>query len=208
MASSSKPDKTQKVLALCGIAAPILFTILVAVASALRPGYSQVAQYISELGQVGTSNAFIQDANFVVTGVLLIAFFVGLYRSIGPGSVSKIALGLLLVFPVAMVLAGTIFPLPSPIHFAIAAPAFILLVVAIFPFWRALTKDSQWQGYARYTLATGVVSVGLLLFLIATSQAALAAYAGLGQRLFIAPIFVWFEVLAARLFVLSGRPTA
>ena len=67
MTLPSQPNTVQKVFALCGTAAPILFTILVIVESFLRPSYSQVAQYISELWQEGTPYAFLQDANFVVT---------------------------------------------------------------------------------------------------------------------------------------------
>ncbi len=202
----ARPDTTQKVLALCGIAAPILFTILVIAAGLLRPGYSQAAQAISDLGQVGTSNAIIQQTNFVVTGLLLIAFVVGLTRGISQGKGSGLDLALLLVFPVVLVLVGTIFPLPNPVHAPLSIAGFIVMIIAIFVVSRGLRTDSQWQGYASYSLATGVVLVGLLLVIIATGQGVLAPYFGVLQRLFVAPIFLWIEVLAIRLFVLSSRP--
>lgn len=47
-----------------GIIAPILFTFLVAVESILRQGYSQISNYVSELG-VG-SYAIIQNTNFII----------------------------------------------------------------------------------------------------------------------------------------------
>jgi len=191
---------------LCGIVAPILFTILVFVEGLLRPGYSQVAQAISELGQVGTPNAILQDANFVVTGFLLISFVVGLYRGIGRGRSATLGLALLLVFPVVLVLVGTIFPLPNPVHAPLSVAGFVVLLVSIFVLSIALRKDNRWKGYASYSLGTGVVSVGLLLIIIATGQGVLAPWFGLMQRLFLAPAFLWIEALAIKLLALSSRP--
>src|SRR6266516_2158292 len=54
------------------IIAPILFTISVIVESVLRSGYSQIYNYISELG-VGPY-AIIQIASFIVFGLLLLVF--------------------------------------------------------------------------------------------------------------------------------------
>ena len=62
------PNK-QRLFALCGVVAPILFTLVVIAAGLLRPGYSQTQNFISDLG-VG-SYAVIQNANFVVFGVAI-----------------------------------------------------------------------------------------------------------------------------------------
>lgn len=40
----------QRIFALCGIVAPILFTLLVIVASLIRPEYSQTHNFVSDLG--------------------------------------------------------------------------------------------------------------------------------------------------------------
>jgi hypothetical membrane protein len=197
----------QKAFALSGIAGPILFTILVIVEGLLRPGYSQVAQLISELGQVGTPNAILQDANFVATGLLLTAFAAGLYRGIGRGRFVTLGIALFLVFPGVMVLVGTLFPLPDPVHGPLSIAGFIVLIVAVFVVSFGLRKDDRWKRLASYSLGTGVVLVGLLLLIIATGQGVLASYFGLLERLFIVPVFLWIEVLAIRLLALSSRPT-
>jgi hypothetical membrane protein len=54
----------QRLFAFCGIVAPILFTLLVVVASLLRPGYSQTHNFVSDLG-VGPY-AIIQNAKFII----------------------------------------------------------------------------------------------------------------------------------------------
>src|SRR5713101_6969529 len=102
--STAQPSNSQKLFALSGIIAPLLFGGLLFVEGLLRPGYSHVTQAISELGQVGTPYAVIQDANFVLTGLLILLFVVGLRRRISQGRASKVGIGLLFVFPVVLVL--------------------------------------------------------------------------------------------------------
>ena len=68
--SAAQPSNSRKLYALSGIIAPLLFGGLLFVEGLLRPGYSHVTQAISELGQVGTPYAEIQDANFVLTGLM------------------------------------------------------------------------------------------------------------------------------------------
>src|SRR2546427_12078634 len=68
------------------------------VASLLRPGYDQLTQYGSELatGQDST----IMNANFVITGSLIIIFFLGLFTHIHAGKWPAIGAMLLGVFGV------------------------------------------------------------------------------------------------------------
>lgn len=69
-------QKRQQIFALCGIIAPILFTLLVIVESILRPGYSQTYNFVSDLG--AGFNAIIQNINFVIFGLLSLGFALGL----------------------------------------------------------------------------------------------------------------------------------
>jgi hypothetical membrane protein len=200
-------------LALCGMIAPILFVIIILVAGLLRPGYSQIAQTMSELGQVGTPNALLQDANFAIFGLLVFLFAVGLHRGINQGRGSKLAPAALLVAAVTIFLQGTAFPLPltyqsNPIgaigHSAAGITEFIALIFAILVFSRRLKRESQWQGYAFYSLATGVVLI--VLFLFVNSQSISGPWFGLFQRLLFVPYLLWVEVIAIRLYALSHRP--
>ena len=70
-----------------GVAAPPLFTVVTLTEATERPGYSLSRDLISELSL--TSGGWIQIANFVITGLLLIAFAAGLRASAqgGPGRV-------------------------------------------------------------------------------------------------------------------------
>jgi len=108
--SGNRPDSTQRLLAICGITGPILYTIVVIVLGLLRPDYDHVMQSMSELGEVGSSNAIIMNtAGFALLGVLMIAFAFGLHRDISGGNGSKIGPALVALSGTALVITG-IFP--------------------------------------------------------------------------------------------------
>ena len=51
-----------RILALGGIAGPVLFTTVVVLAAALRPGYSHYEAVISALGETGGPHALLMNA--------------------------------------------------------------------------------------------------------------------------------------------------
>lgn len=54
-----------------GIFGPVVFTIVVIVAAAMRQGYSHRQNFISELGATGSQNAVLMNyAGFVLGGLL------------------------------------------------------------------------------------------------------------------------------------------
>src|SRR5258707_939540 len=86
--------------AFAGVGGPILFVLVFTLAGFLRPGYSPLSQAVSDLG-VGP-NAWLQNANFVVFGLLLIAFAIGFYQ----GMRSVISRGWLVACLVLLMLSG------------------------------------------------------------------------------------------------------
>src|ERR1041385_98102 len=59
----------------CGIISPVLWLACIAAAGALRPGFSHVTQYISELGERGsTTEALMRHGAFCFTGYLYLCF--------------------------------------------------------------------------------------------------------------------------------------
>ncbi len=89
------------------MAAPPVMVSLWAFASALRPGYDQLTQKGSELGT--GANSLVMNANFVVTGLLILIFCFGLLRNIDAGKWSQVGLIFLAIAGVGEVATG-IFP--------------------------------------------------------------------------------------------------
>ena len=68
------------VLASAGIAAPVIFTVVAIVHSLLREDHSLVALPIRAL--VVEPSGWVQDVNFVICGVLFLAYPIGLHLEV------------------------------------------------------------------------------------------------------------------------------
>jgi hypothetical membrane protein len=197
---------------------PIVFTGLVAVGSILRPGYSQIAKEVSDLG-VGPYSG-IMNANFILCGVLGIIFALGVGAAISSsdrqaGRRVQLALevfgagvilaGVTLVLSGAMVGSFVIPEIPAYYaHTTASLIAFLAIIVAQFLTWRAVKGSERgvWGRYARYSLFSGAVSIVLLSVFLSTS---FGPYQGLTERMFIAVQLVWVEVMALKLRSLTPK---
>ena len=194
--------------ALCGIVAPILFTILVIVESLLRPGYSQIFNDVSDLG-IGPYS-IIQNINFIIFGLLSIGFAMGLGANLSHRA-GKATKWLVVVFGVCIILAGvTLFSVGANVTYAkdviahglVSAIAFLVIIVAQFTAWHALrnSENSIWGSYRIFSLIMGLMSIFTLLLL---SYTQFSPYHGATERLFIAMWMIWIEVTGIKLYSLT-----
>jgi hypothetical membrane protein len=194
----------QRLFAFCGIVAPILFTLLVVVASLLRPGYSQTHNFVSDLG-VGPY-AIIQNANFIIFGLLSIGFAFGLRDGLPAphGRALKAGVWLVIIFGFGTVFAG-VFPknyLSGGLHNLASSAAFLSIIAAQLLIWRGLKSEDNavWGRYRTYSLISGLVSLILLPFSFSTD------FPGATQRIFIVVLWIWIEVTGLKLYSLTKTP--
>jgi hypothetical membrane protein len=64
----------RRILFAFGIAAPLLYVLIVVAGGALRPGYSHLSMAVSELTETGAPNKLFLDIAFIVYNALLIVF--------------------------------------------------------------------------------------------------------------------------------------
>jgi hypothetical membrane protein len=77
----------RKWLGLGGMFAPLVFVGAVVLTAAGRPEYRHATQAISELGEVGASQAALMNyGGFLLYGILIVGLAVGLHRSIRQGA--------------------------------------------------------------------------------------------------------------------------
>jgi hypothetical membrane protein len=191
-----------------GIVAPILFVLLVIVASLLRPDYSQFHNFVSDLG-VGP-HAIIQNANFVVFGLLSIGFAIGLRSGLpAPGKRAlKACVWLVIIFGFGILFAG-VFPenyLSGGPHTTASAIAFLSIIAAQLLIWRGLRSEDNavWGRYRTYSLISGSLSV-ILLVLLQVAISTSGTYQGVAQRAFLAVPWIWIEVTGLKLYSLIKK---
>ena len=200
---------TARAAALAGMVGPVLFAATLLALSVIeyhfmleigwRPLADPAGAWPSglALGPYG----WIQTANFILSGVLLMLFAAGLHLETKDGRGSWMGSASLSVAGAAMALMGfDTDPIrrtgPRTLHGLIHDLAFALfvaaLLAALFLLWWRFREDAPWRDRAHYTLATGVVAALLLLL------------PGVAYYLFIGVVLVWFEATALRLWRLSG----
>lgn len=182
---------------------------------AVRPDYSNLSSAVSEIGAVGVRYSVVGQGTFVIHGVLLIAFALGLSRDLW-GSYAKLG-------PISLILIGTsslaagIFPLDTAhpeaftnlAHGLFTLPGNLASVAAPFLVARRMRHDVRWQGYDSYSLVTGVLLVVLyLLPLLAiitnTAPAWFLENTALAGRAYHGILSLWVVVIALQLYRLTA----
>jgi hypothetical membrane protein len=194
-----------RALASAGIAGPVLFTAGFLGQELFRiEEYSPIAEPVSAL-EAGP-NGWLQQVNFVVLGVLTIAFALGLHRGIrgtprgfaGPALLAVSGVGALLaaVFPLREDAAGVTYD-PGG-HGVSGVTFFLSSAVGLVLLSGRLSTDSRWRGLAGYTLACGLAAVAgfvVLGGLAIPDGAPLHAWAGLAQRIVVLTVLFPCRVL-------------
>jgi hypothetical membrane protein len=193
---------------LCGIFAPVLWASSIALCGSLRPGYSHVTQYISELGERGSSTELLMRyAGFLPTGAMHVLFAGSLYTAF-KGSKSATLASLLLalnglaraaagVFPCEAGCAGPRVLLSQKLHSLSAGVGFLALIVAAI-LWGLILWRRGWRKFGAYSVASGLA--GLVFLLLMLSSAESRAGTGLYERLSTGVLSLWVLVYAASLW--------
>lgn len=207
-----QPSALRRLLA-CGVIGPLLFIVVFLIEGATRPDYSAWRHFVSllSLGDQG----WMQIANFLICGVLVLGFAVGLRRVLYPGKGATWGPLLIGIFGLCLIGAGIFvtdpllgYPPGEPavltphgaIHIILSLVVFGALPAACFVLARRFAGDPAWRGWAFYSVATGIL---VLVFFIVTDMAASSADpnapAGLFQRICIIIGWGWISLIAFRL---------
>ncbi len=205
-----------KTLLACGAIAGPLFVFAFLIEGATRAGYDPLRHPVSSLA-LGDSG-WTQTANFIVAGLLTLAFAAGLRRALRPGKGSTWGPLLVGVWAAGLLGAGVFvtdpvsgYPPGTPgrlsgyswhgaLHDLFSGPAFVALAAACFIFSRRFAAREK-RGWAVYSAVSGLVFV--TTFVLASAgfgqAAGLVDLAGLLQRVAVAVGFGWLTLLAVHL---------
>ena len=207
--------KTKTLLA-CGAFAGPLFVLVFLVEGATRARYDPLRHPVSSLalGDWG----WTQTANFIVTGLLTLAFAFGLRRALRPGkgwtwgpllvgvwAIGLLGAGVFSTDPVSGYPPGTSDRLSGhswhgALHDLFSLTGFVALAAAFFVFGRRFAVQGE-RGWATCSAVTGVVFAGAFVLSSAGFGQAegLVELAGLLQRVAVIAGFGWLTLLAVRL---------
>jgi hypothetical protein len=200
----------------CILAGSALYFGVIMLEGLLRPDYQATTMFISEL-ELG-SRGFVQMVNFVVFGLSILIFAMGVAFAFGKTRAGRIGVTLLMIIGLCEVASGVfvIDPVPvsgvtfSPVgigphhmsfhskfHYVVSSLAFFLAPICVFFFVFAdrFVKDATWQAFRRWSLVLGfAMASGLILMKLATMPPPsnpIQPWRGLIQRAMILPFVVW-----------------
>ena len=212
---------TLRALALCGLAAPVVFTVAWIAGTLAQDGYSARREDVSALAAQTADAAWIVITGLVLTGALTAAFAPALHVAVCGGRGSRIG-------PVLVALAGLgvmglgllrndCSTLTSACkarvetgdvswqhvaHDALSIPVFALAVIAPIVMAPRFRADPKWASFASWSLVTAAALT--LLFLLAGIEA-IPGWGGLVQRVAVSLAFLWLAAAAVRACVALAK---
>jgi Protein of unknown function (DUF998) len=201
-----------------GVVGPLLFIAVFLIEGLTRPGYSAWRHYVSQLAT--GPGGWVQVVNFLMCGVLVIAFAVGLRLA-----TRSIAAPILLVlFGVGLLVAGVFstdpalgYPPGVPavhtthgmVHGLAGLACFSLLPAATFVMAAWFARTSSPRRWVWYSLGVGALMI--VTFVVSTTFSTLDATGavpnaptGFFQRIAIIAGWTWIAMVAWR-FIGTGR---
>jgi hypothetical protein len=213
-----------RLLLLGGAVGPPLFVIVALIEGATRPGYNPIRNYVSDLAM--SSQGWVQVVNFIVCGVLCLAFAVGFRRAVGDGCLINVATILFVLFSLGLIVAGLFttdphldYPPGVPAgrttpHGAIHGLAGLVVfgsisaAALVLGFYFARAPD--WRRWSPWSIVVGVlIPVCFVVFNVTATMDMSGnwpgAPTGLIQRVAIIAGWGWMAALAINLLV--SRPS-
>jgi hypothetical membrane protein len=205
-----------RLLALCGILAPLVYIGTVILGGFLRPEYSHISQAVSDLIATRAPNKSLLDPLFAIYNLLSIAFAVGLLQFVRSdyqhprklvgeiGAVVLIAQGIFglvtLLFPEPAGGMSAAMTSTGKLHIVFAGLSSLttMLSILLMGFW--FKKNQRHRRFASYSFLS-VAAVFVTGGLAAMSVAHQSPFAGLAERITIGGFMQWLFVIALTLFV-------
>lgn len=199
-------------VALAGIAGPIVFALVALMHSLLREDHRLVEHPVSALA-AGPSG-WIQNVNFLLFGSLMITYAIGLHFGVSPSRWGQVSFGFLVLSGIGLMWGG-VFPATDAsgsfdedrlLH----VPGFIMTFlgggIGLIVMSRRMARDPRWRSLATYALLSGIAMLVLIVVggaLVRPPGAPLHAWFGLFQWVLLAVWLPCTVVLALRLLRLT-----
>jgi hypothetical membrane protein len=203
---------TLRLLPLGGVAAPILFSLIIIISASMIPDYNHLHNFISALGATGSSSQQLMNyVGFIPTGLLLVLFGFSLGKALPSSLSSKVGFVLMIIFGTGVTLAGVFSCDPgcpqqgsteALIHDAVSVVAFVSAILGILFLSYTFRRQHRFK-LMIHAILSGFFAAIFLYEMISTMEA--REYTGMWQRLLLFMIFQWTAVMGLNLYF---RPQA
>jgi len=196
-----------QILAICGLASPIIYTVMWILGSILRSDYNHVRDDISSLFAVGAPRKRFFNSFIIVSSLLLFVFYLGLHWGINNGEGSIIApilfvisgfLGVLVALFFPLDTGGEIITLRGKMHLVLVMASGILTIAGMIALWFQLESVEAWSLFANYSLISAIVSIVLMVI---SGIFIKSRFRGLLERFAVTPFQVFYFTLALMVFL-------
>lgn len=195
-----------KILAVCGMLSPIIYTLMWILGS-IVPGYSHLHKDISFLFAVKAYRRRLFQSLIIISSVLILVFFGGSHWAINNGEGSIVGPIILIVSAVIGVLIACMFPLDEggePTgwrgkgHVILVVTMGILQIVAMFFLYFRLRLVDGWKDLAIFTLVAAIVSLALVGMM---SFFGGKPYMGIAERFMASSYQIYYFVFALLVYL-------
>ena len=201
---------SQRIFSLCGLISPLLFVFMTILGGALRPGYSHIADTVSELFSPGSPNKPLLDTLHTTTALLGVFFGVGVFMLVRENQSSDliglIGAGMIITMGLVNLATATVFPqdawgstptFPGEMHKILAGVLALLSILSTLLMGIWLTRSGLFPGFGTYSFIT----VGIIVITGGFAVTKLGTpIMGITERITILVGLVWTFLLAMRMF--------
>ncbi|MFW9942902.1 MAG: DUF998 domain-containing protein [Candidatus Thorarchaeota archaeon] len=192
-----------------GIFGPIIFLINDLIGSIITHGFNPIRNAVSELTQRGSENAILLSSLFLIAGVMLVVFAIGIIVHYKFADSKLLFLGgiFIIFLGIFSALSGTIFPMdpfdtdatfPGTMHIVLTGFNIVLIILAIPMIGIGLYREKKWKSFRLYSIVTVLImaTCGGLTSVLMMNDIELL---GLFERITIYAYQLWIAILAVLL---------
>lgn len=187
----------------------VQFAVAMAVVQYEYPGYSDVANYISDLGNTATSPWHVVfNVSIILLGLLAFAGVLLTWEGFPSGGSRVIGLPLVLIASVAAILVG-VFPenVNPPVHDLVSLLVFAPGGLALVLLAGGMHARTSWHWLRAPSAALGLVTLVSLAYYVPTQANNSTWGPGLVERFIVVPILVWGVLAALQLLRRARQPS-
>jgi len=145
-----------KIAGLCGVIAPIIFLLFIAVAIAYTPEFNWFTWALSDLGV--HQAALIFNSGLIVGGILATIFAIGLMQILRKQVLGFLGIFTLILSTISLCAIGVFSESAGRIHFYVSISFFALLAISLLIIGVALVRESSQRYLGLFSILTVVVA--------------------------------------------------